>query len=158
MGKWADRLKEELAETPPGTTDKTDKRGVLSVLSVPDQWGSAENSETADSAHSPASSASHAMDLAARKEFDRRRAHLLLWGLPVQQAEALAARLAARDLDADDRRMCLECVSLERTGRCARARMGKLVGADRALEPVRDILQRCPSFVPCPVGKPENAP
>jgi hypothetical protein len=34
MGKWASRLEEKRAEASPGSTDKTDKRGVPSVLAV----------------------------------------------------------------------------------------------------------------------------
>lgn len=37
MGKWADRLAEKTAAPPQSGTDKTDKRGVLSVLSVTPQ-------------------------------------------------------------------------------------------------------------------------
>lgn len=156
MGKWADRLKKELAATPPATTAKTDKRGVLSVLAVPHQWGAGEISDTTEGSHPFKTCSSRLLDAAAQEALNRRRSRLLLWGLPLYKAEALAARLAARDLAADDRRMYMECISLERTGRCARARMGKLAGADRVLEPVPDILHRCTSFMPRPLGKPEG--
>jgi hypothetical protein len=77
------------------------------------------------------------------------------FGLAVDAAEATADRLVIRDRQQDDRRMCLECDSLEGTGRCRRARMGRLAGADRRLEPVPDILQRCPSFMPAQAGTTE---
>ena len=158
MGKWADRLKDELAGIPPGCTDKTDKRGVLSVLAVPHQEGAAEIGGSTDGSHPSTFQTVSLTGVAAQAAFERRRSRLLLWGLPLHKAEALAARLAARDQDDDDRRMCLECINLERSGRCARARMGKLLGADRALEPVPDKLQRCTSFVPSHGGKSEDVP
>lgn len=61
----------------------------------------------------------------------------------------LAALLARRDADGDDRRMCCECSHLEKAGRCALARAGKLKGATRELEPVRYLLQRCSGFRLC---------
>jgi hypothetical protein len=63
-------------------------------------------------------------------------------------AEHLAERLALRDRQTDDRRLCMECGELEFTGRCAAARRGDLAGADRRLEPVTTILMRCPAFIP----------
>lgn len=60
--------------------------------------------------------------------------------------EHLAERLTLRDRQADDRRMCVECRELESTGRCAAARRGEIVGADRRLDPVPNILMRCPAF------------
>lgn len=60
--------------------------------------------------------------------------------------EHLAERLTLRDRQRDDRRMCLECRELEFTGRCAAARRGEIQGADRCLEPVPNILMRCPAF------------
>ncbi len=35
MGKWAQRLADEILQTPSGSTDKTDARGVVAVLAVP---------------------------------------------------------------------------------------------------------------------------
>lgn len=63
-----------------------------------------------------------------------------------KDAEHLAERLALRDRQADDRRMCVECQELERTGRCAAARRGGIAGTDRRMEPVQNILMRCEAF------------
>ena len=63
-------------------------------------------------------------------------------------AEHLAEVLTLRDRQGDDRRMCLECRELEESGRCAAARRGALVGADRNLEPMPAILTRCEGFRP----------
>jgi hypothetical protein len=61
-------------------------------------------------------------------------------------AEHLAERLTLRDRDGDDRRLCLECTWLGNTGRCLAAATGRIPGADRRLEPVQTILQRCDAF------------
>ena len=63
-------------------------------------------------------------------------------------AEDLAERLTLRDRDGDgdDRRMCLECTWLGDTGRCLAAATGRIPGADRRLEPMQTILQRCGAF------------
>ncbi len=61
-------------------------------------------------------------------------------------AEDLAERLTLRDRDRDDRRLCLECTWLGDTGRCLAAATGRIPGADRRLEPVQTILQRCLGF------------
>ena len=61
-------------------------------------------------------------------------------------ADDLAERLTLRDRDGDDRRLCLECTWLGDTGRCIAAATGRIPGADRRLEPVQTILQRCVAF------------
>ena len=61
-------------------------------------------------------------------------------------AEHLAERLTLRDRHADDRRMCVECRELEASGRCAAARRGAITSTDRRLEPMPNILMRCPAF------------
>ena len=61
-------------------------------------------------------------------------------------ADDLAERLTQRDRDGDDRRLCLECTWLGDTGRCLAAATGRIPGADRRLEPVQTILQRCDAF------------
>lgn len=66
-------------------------------------------------------------------------------------AEHLAERLVLRDRDADGRRLCLECLELESSGRCAAARRGAIAGADRHLEPTPNILVNCGSFSAAPV-------
>jgi hypothetical protein len=69
-------------------------------------------------------------------------------GMSPDDADDLAERLTLRDRKGDDRRMCIECSHLERSGRCAMARAGRLDGADRRLEPVQTVLQRCEGFAP----------
>ena len=64
----------------------------------------------------------------------------------VADADDLAERLTLRDRDGDDRRLCLECTWLGDTGRCLAAATGRIPGADRRLEPVQTILQRCGAF------------
>lgn len=61
-------------------------------------------------------------------------------------AEQLAERLALRDRQHDDRRLCLECAALADNGHCLVAARGRLAGAHRRLEPVPTILHRCPGF------------
>ena len=61
-------------------------------------------------------------------------------------ADDLAERLTLRDRDGNDRRLCLECTWLGDTGRCLAAAAGRIPGADRRLEPVQTILQRCGAF------------
>lgn len=65
-------------------------------------------------------------------------------------AEHLAERLTLRDRQHDDRRLCLECTALAENRRCLVAARGRLAGADRRLEPVPTILQRCPGFTLAP--------
>lgn len=63
-------------------------------------------------------------------------------------AELLAERLTLRDLQDDDRHFCLECRELQFMGRCAAARRGDIEFVDPRLEPMPDILMRCPNFKP----------
>lgn len=65
-------------------------------------------------------------------------------------AEHLAERLTLRDREQDDRRLCLECAALADNRRCELAAQGRLAGADRRLEPVPTLLQRCPGFTLAP--------
>jgi hypothetical protein len=65
-------------------------------------------------------------------------------------ADHLAERLTLRDRQHDDRRLCLECAALADNRRCLVAARGRLAGADRRLEPVPTILQRCPGFTLAP--------
>ena len=68
----------------------------------------------------------------------------------VADAEHLAERLTLRDRQHDDRRLCLECAALADNRRCLVAARGPLAGADRRLEPVPTILQRCEGFALAP--------
>jgi hypothetical protein len=76
--------------------------------------------------------------------FEARRARLVRWGWPPDEAQALAERLALRDLAGDDLASCTECASY-RPGRCGNHRRAGMcspeVGRDLAA-----MLQRCPGF------------
>lgn len=65
-----------------------------------------------------------------------------------QDAEYLAERLTLRDREADDRRLCVECLELDRSGRCHASRRGIIPGVGRRLEPVQNLLMRCEAFSP----------
>ena len=67
-------------------------------------------------------------------------------GWKPDKAEAWADRLIERDADRDDRRLCIECSALQRTGGCFQAQQGRLQGIDRRLTPITDLLQRCEGF------------
>ncbi len=81
--------------------------------------------------------------------FLRREARFTRMGR-VADAEHLAERLTLRDRQHDDRRLCLECAALADNRRCLAASRGRLAGADRRLEPVPTILQRCEGFTLAP--------
>ena len=67
-------------------------------------------------------------------------------GFTEAQAEALADRLAQRDYDRDDRRMCAECSNLQERGTCFAAAQGWIPNTARNFSPVRTLLQRCEAF------------
>jgi hypothetical protein len=67
-------------------------------------------------------------------------------GITLIQTDRTADRLAQRDDDEDERRMCLECTHLGERGRCIAAATGRIKGADRRLEPSQTVLQRCEAF------------
>ena len=81
--------------------------------------------------------------------FTAREARFIRLGQSVD-AEHLAERLALRDRQHDDRRLCLECAALADNRRCLVAAGGRLANADQRLEPVSTILQRCPGFTLAP--------
>lgn len=67
-------------------------------------------------------------------------------GVDEQRAESLADRLALRDQERDDRRICLECQHLQRSGHCFAAAQGWISNASKHLTPVQDRLARCEAF------------
>ena len=152
MGKWAARLAEKTAAPPYPGTDKTVKRGVLSVLAVTPEGGARDFQATPMLASKPAEKP-QALDLAAVAWTDAdivhfldRRARLLRWGWPEPDAEKLAERLVIRDREADPRVSCTDC-RYYRPGRCGNHRRAGL----RAPDVGRDLaatLQRCPGFDP----------
>jgi len=92
----------------------------------------------ADRCHAPC------WDNAEIAAFTARTEHFALLGRA--DADDLAERLTLRDRGGDDRRICLECTWLGETGRCLAAATGRIPGADRRLEPVQTVLQRCSAF------------
>ena len=92
----------------------------------------------ADSCHAPC------RDDAEIAAFTARTERFALLGRA--DADDLAERLTLRDREGDDLRLCLECTWLGDTGRCLAAATGRIPGADRRLEPVQTILQRCGAF------------
>lgn len=67
--------------------------------------------------------------------------------MPEGYADELADSLFERDFDHDDRRYCLECAHLQRSGGCFAASQGLIKGIDsKNYAPVRNVLQRCPAF------------
>lgn len=127
-------------------TQPADPDGFLvggSVANAPAGDPAANDAGTPELSHSHARA--HLSDAQA-EAFAARLERFTLRGLSLDAAEALAERLAIRDADGDDRRMCLECSYLGTTGRCIAAATGRLHGASRQLEPVQTILQRCEGF------------
>ena len=78
--------------------------------------------------------------------FVRRQERLMRLGFHEREARSVAMRLATRDLEGDDRRMCVECSHLGDRGRCLAASAGRLQGASRRVEPQTTILHRCEAF------------
>lgn len=164
MGKWAQRLAAEIAHAPMAGTDKTDTRGVASVLTV-DPMRDFEESRGADPAELPTALPpvpSARIYRLTREQADE--AHAEPWnhdgiamftlrrdafrrrGYSPDNADDLAEKLVRRDAAGDHRRMCVECTHFGDHGRCMAAAAGRLPGADRRLEPDPVILQRCPAF------------
>ena len=78
--------------------------------------------------------------------FNYRLALFIRRGIESLLAEKLADRLALRDFERDDRRLCLECESLQRGGKCFQVAQGKLPKVSPRHEPVTNVLQRCSAF------------
>jgi hypothetical protein len=77
--------------------------------------------------------------------FTARVVMLMRRGFDATDADDLAERLHLRDERGDDRRMCIECIHLDRS-RCGNARAAG-VGFDVPTELVMQ-LQRCPGYGP----------
>jgi hypothetical protein len=67
-------------------------------------------------------------------------------GLADEAAEQVADRLALRDQQQDDRRMCIECVNIQRPGTCHAAAAGLIPGMRRDGQVLKTVLQRCHQF------------
>ena len=150
MGKWAARLAEKTAAPPYVGTDKTDKRGLLSVLAVSPEGGACDFQAASMLASEPAEKP-EALDVAAVAwtdidiaRFLDRRARLLRWGWPEPDAEKLADRLVRRDREADPRVSCTDCRHY-RPGRCGNHRRAGLQAPDVGRD-LAATLQQCPGF------------
>jgi hypothetical protein len=122
---------------------RANKEVLVAALQAPPERQSANpllTVDQSDECHTP-----HWSD-AELHAFSQRRTRLLRWGCGESEADDLAERMTLRDRQGDDRRMCLECSNLGDTGRCIAAASGRIAGADRRVEPVRNILQRCEAF------------
>lgn len=159
MGRWTLKLAETTAAPPSGGTDKTAKRGVVSVLTVPPKGGDDESRAEASSLRAvpkwrpyrltkAEGDAAHAepWDDSACGRFAARVALFLRRGIHASDADDLAERLHLRDVQGDDRGMCLECERLDARGRCLAAASGEVLGVDRRLEPLPTMLLRCEAF------------
>lgn len=154
MGKWAARLAEKTAAPYSCGTDKTDKRGVLSVLAVTPEGGAADF-QAAPTVASEPTDPPEALDLVAVAwsdadiaRFNNRRARLIRWGWPMPEAEALAERLTQRDREGDDRVSCADCRHYRR-GRCGNHAQAGIGGPEVGRE-LAAMLQRCRGFSATP--------
>jgi hypothetical protein len=165
VGKWTALLAERAAENSPAPhlagTDRTDEWGLLSVMAVGSGGGSAEirgseasngqaqvdpdgqarpfrlSEDEADGAHAGP------WDDAAISTFTQRVVLFLRRGINATDADDLAERLRLRDLQGDDRRLCLECRHLagRRCGNHCAAGVGRDLPEELVMQP-----QRCPGF------------
>ena len=140
MGRWAARYAEKLAASPQGGTDKTDERGVLSVLAVPLEGGAND----LQARPAPVDLDAVAWSDSDMARFHDRRARLLRWRWPEAEAERWAARLVLRDREADPRVSCADCGAY-RPGRCGNHRRAGLLSPEVGRDWVA-LLQRCPGF------------
>jgi len=67
-------------------------------------------------------------------------------GVAPEKAAVLADRLTLRDAELDTRKFCLECRHLQASRTCFAAARGWIPGCTRRMEPIVDVLQRCPHF------------
>jgi hypothetical protein len=154
VGKWAQRLAALMSEKAPAPprdgTDKTDRRGVVSVLAVTTTRAAPEirgaprpyklTPAEGDRAHVDP------WDDAACARFVGRVALFMRCGFNATDADDLAERLHLRDVDGDDRRTCIECGHLQRGSRCGSEALGRPhIGRDDFA-----VLRRCPAFTCTP--------
>lgn len=75
----------------------------------------------------------------------RTRARLLRWGWSAVEADAMAARLARRRLERDDRVNCAAECAHYRPGHCGNHRVARLASPEVGRE-LAVLMQRCPGF------------
>ena len=148
--RWLTRLK-SMEGTGIHPTKPT-KPGFVGFVGTPS--GALENSErhgeaANDSARDPDRHCWPHSSAMNSTEIDTMQSRLALFanrGLNERDADLLADDLKRRDREQGDLHLCLECVRLDRRGRCLAAAAGELPGADSRLEPVVTILMRCEAF------------
>ena len=148
---WLARLKKNecAPETDTAKPTKPGFVGFVGAIPEPFQKSGGDPGAANDPAPDPDRWAwphSTAMNTAEIDTFTARLARFTDRGLILADAEALADKLVNRDREGDDRRLCLECASLNRGGRCSnwqaagvaiRARDAQLPGD------FTTMLQRC---------------
>jgi hypothetical protein len=127
---------------PPSSTDRLRAASLAldaviaasGMVADPDRWsyphGDAKNGEEIDA-------------------FLIRQSLFVQQGLAMKQAECLADRLVIRAREYDDRTVCLECVHLQRTGRCGNWQRAGLATRSSDAQLGGDfviLLQRCDGF------------
>lgn len=172
MSSWAARAKVHFSQIPPERTPKTPEtpllgvlgvgigrsceiaEGVLGVLGVPTQPLCEKQHIDSAAANDPrpdpdrwAWPYSEAMTGNEIDTFTARLHHFTRRGLTGVDAEKLSDKLVMRDRETDDRRLCLECIHLNRSSgwRCAQWQRAGLGGAGIPAGLVLQ-LQRCDSF------------
>lgn len=124
---------------------RAEKPAVLALLAAPVGAQSAQPAALAGGTLTNVDFAPTVADPAAHR-FAARRARLIRWGWPQDEAQAMAERLARRDLSGDDRASCTECRAY-RPGRCGNHRRAGLFGPELGRD-LAALLQRCPGFRP----------
>jgi hypothetical protein len=169
---WLARLK-KTESTPDDTLQKQQKQ--VSVVSVgtspapvqnsggefvsvanayPDPANDAALPFSAQSEHVRASPPRYSSGTTAilAREIETLLARLALFtdrGLSMEEAEILADRMVTRDQQADERRLCLECLHLSggpERRRCSQWREVGLINGAAIPGELVTILQRCPAF------------
>lgn len=152
MGKWLARLaalddagdKENFASPFPSHCQNR-QNPVLSVLAGGRERGSAEISVVREAPAALPHPLCWGWGDADIARFHARRARLLRWGWPADQAEALADWLTCRDVVGDDDRVsCTDCRHY-RPGRCGNHRRAGLQSAELGRD-LAGMPQRCPGF------------
>ena len=187
MINWTERAKAAFAHVGQGGTAETDETTIsrlLAVLAVPTVAVSVKPErlssvltvippsvlEKHDSSITLAEDAdrwcwpnSSAMNSAEIDTFALRLARFTDKGLSLEDAEALADKLMARDRDLDDRRICMECRHLSDFGhgswRCGNWKAARVAIHSRDAYLAADLvvqLERCDGFTEYPTSTPQG--
>lgn len=151
---WLDRLK-KTAVTPCAPPTKPTEPGFVGFVGNPAalSQNSAGEIDAANDAAPPPDPDRHcwphtpAMNTGEIDTFTQRLARFTDKGMGLDEAERLADKLVMRDRDADDRRLCLECLHLAGAGRwsCGNAARADVSAQGLARELVT-MPQRCNGF------------